>query len=185
MADTDDQGVKTDPTADESGVKDDSVTKDVKDDVRQNPLYERVQDLTAKNKRLEGEMEKIESDRTKVKRAEQEKQGEYKTLLKEVDERLETVLKERDVAVEKWATFEKSEREELSKDLSDDDKAIAAKLELTDMRKFITRIAGNNSTSTDTRRVANNLPEGKLKPIAEMSDKEQFDTHKARLASYD
>ena len=57
--------------------------------------------------------------------------------------------------------------------------------DLTDMEAFIKRIAGNNSTSTDTRRVANNLPEGKLKPIAEMSDKEQFETHKARLASYD
>ena len=164
----------------------------IEDDKPKTVPYERFSEVVAQRKAAADEATKareelatINADREKVRKAGLEKQGEFKTLLEESKAENESLKTRAETAEDKWDKYETSRREALTAELSDEDKALAMKMtDLTDMEAFIKRIAGNNSTSTDTRRVANNLPDGKLKPIAEMTDKEQFETHAARLASY-
>ena len=181
-----DPDVKVDPPADDPGVNADPVNKDDKNDPRNNPLYGRVQELSAKNKKLAEDMAKIESDRAKVRNTQLEKQGEYKTLLDEANAKLTAAETERDTAVNKWGTYETARRETLTADLSDDDKALVAKLDFMDVEPFITRITGEIiTTGTDTRRSTGRVDEKPLKSFADMSAKELRDTHKQRLAQYD
>lgn len=164
----------------------------IEDDKPKTVPYERFSEVVAQRKvaaedakEAREELATINADREKVRKAGLEKQGEFKTLLEESKAENESLKTRAETAEDKWDKYETSRREALTAELNDEDKALAMKMtDLTDMEAFIKRIAGNNSTSTDTRRVVNNLPDGKLKPIADMSDKEQRDSHEARLASY-
>ena len=124
------------------------------------------------------------ADKEKVRKAQLEKQGEYKTLHEEDQKTIETLTSERNTAVEWRTDYESTRRETLTSDLSEDDKAMAMKIpDLTDMEAFVDRISIPKLPGTDTR-PANSRTNLNLKPIAEMSDKEQRETHAARLAQY-
>ena len=70
--------------------------------------------------------------------------------------------------------------------VDDETKGIAMKIvDLDDRETFINRITNETiSTSTDGRRAANQSPNGKLKPLTEMTDQEKRDTHQARMDQY-
>jgi len=165
----------------------------VEDDKPKTVPYERLSEMAAqKNAALEeaknarAELEKINTDREKVRKAQLEKQGEFKTLLEESNTKIESLTTRAETAEGKWDKYETGRRTTLTEGLSEEDKALAMKMnDLTDMEAFVVRIAGKDiSTSTDTRRGANKLPDGKLKPLTEMTDQEKRDTHDVRKAQY-
>ncbi len=165
----------------------------VEDDKPKTVPYERLSEVVSqKNAALKvatearEELTKINADREKVRKAELEKQGEYKTLLEESTAKIESLTTRAESAEGKWDKYETSRREALTAELSKEDKELAMKMgDLTDMEAFVKRIAGKDiSTSTDTRRTANMLIDGNLKPLSEMTDQEKRDTHDARISQY-
>ncbi len=160
--------------------------------------YERLSEMAAQKnaaiedaKKAREELDKINADRDKVRKAQLEKQGEFKTLHEEDQTKIETLTKERDEAVTHWSEHLtkrsdalKSRMDEAKVD--DETKGIAMKIaDLDDRETFINRITNETiSTSTDTRRGANQIEGGKLKPLTEMTDQERRETHEARIAQY-
>ncbi len=176
----------------ETPVKETTVTEPVvEDDKPKTVPYDRFSEVIAKGKTeterantAEEKLAALEADKEKVRKAKLEKDGEHKTLLDEANATIETLTSERNTAVEWRTDYETTRRETLTSDLSGDDKAMAMKIpDLTDMEAFVNRISEPKLPGTDTRH-ANSGIKSDLKPIAEMSDKEQLDTHAARLASY-
>ena len=182
----------SEPEVKETPVKETTVTEPVVEDVKPKTVpYDRFSEVIAKGK-AEGEranaaeekLAALESDKEKVRKAQLEKQGEYKTLLAEADSKIETLTSERNSAVEWRTDYETNRREALTSKLSEDDKAIAMKItDLTDMEAFVNRISDPKLPGTDTR-PANSGIKSTLKSISEMSDKERRDTHAARLGQY-
>ncbi len=165
----------------------------VEDDKPKTVPYERLSEVVSQKnaaiedaKKAREELTKINADREKVRKAELEKQGEYKTLLEESNAKIESFTTRAESAEDKWDKYETSHREALTAELSKEDKALAMKMgDLTDMEAFVKRIAGKEiTTGTDTRRTANRLKDGKLKPLTEMTDQEKRDSHEARIAQY-
>ncbi len=186
-----DPGVKTDPAANEPGVVEVPVNKDEDTDSRNKTLYGRVAELTAKNKALAESLTKIEEDRAKVRAAALKKQGEFETLYKEAEAKTEATASERDDYKKKWDGHVKTQTEAVDAlmdaiKIDETDRKMAMQFDDLDLRKaFVERIAGKDiSTSTDTRRTANMLKDGKLKPLSEMTDQEKRDTHDARISQY-
>lgn len=170
----------------------------VEDDKPKTVPYERLSEMAAqKNAALADakvareELEKINTDRDKVRKAQLEKQGEFKILHEENVAKVESLTKERDEAVKHWSDHLakrgdalKSKMDEAKVD--DETKGIAMKIvDLDDRETFINRITNETiSTSTDGRRAANQIANGKLKPLTEMTDQEKRDTHQARMDQY-
>jgi phage shock protein A len=73
-----------------------------------------------------------------------EEQGKYKELYEtkekefsEVAKTVEQLQKERDEALNKMTSFEKAQREVLTKDLSEDEKSLTTKLDLEELGKYV------------------------------------------------
>ena len=170
----------------------------VEDDKPKTVPYERLSEVVAlKNAAIEDakkareELNKINSDREKVRKTQLEKQGEYKVLHEEDTAKVESLTKERDEAVANWSNHLTKRSDALTSRMDeakvdDETRGIAMKIaDLEDREAFINRITNETiSTGTDTRRGANKIEKGKLKPLTEMSDQERRDTHEARIAQY-
>ncbi len=155
--------------------------------VPQSVPYDRFSEVIAKGKAetaradaAEKKLKEQEADREKVRKKQLEEQGEEKTLRLEAEGKLATA----EAKATEWDQYQSDRREALTKDLSDEDKAIAETIpDLSGLESFVTRIQPENLPSTDNRTSAR-TGQATLKPIAEMSDKEQRETHKERLGSY-
>ncbi|HEA68295.1 MAG TPA: hypothetical protein ENI07_15970 [Desulfobacterales bacterium] len=135
---------------------------------------------------MKTEQDKTKADQEKIRKAQLEKQGEYKTLLEEANASLETVTSERDTAVLYRTDHEAKRREAINstKGLTEEDKVAAEDMPIDAAENFITRLYHTEiKPGTDTR-PANSRTNVDLKSIAEMSDKERRETHEQRLAQY-
>lgn len=92
-----------------------------------------------------------------------EEQGKYKELYEtkdkeftEVAKTVEQLQKERDEALNKMTAFEKAQREVLTKDLTEDEKALTTKLDLDELSKYV-KLVGRTKTDKITN-VNSNKP---------------------------
>lgn len=92
-----------------------------------------------------------------------EEQGKYKELYEtkekefsEVAKTVEQLQKERDEALNKMTAFEKAQREVLTKDLTEDEKALTTKLDLEELSKYV-KLVGRTKTDKITN-VNSNKP---------------------------
>ena len=92
-----------------------------------------------------------------------EEQGKYKELYEtkekefsEVAKTVEQLQKERDEALNKMTSFEKAQREALTKDLTEDEKALTTKLDLDELSKYV-KLVGRTKTDKITN-VNSNKP---------------------------
>lgn len=182
--------------ADEAPAKDTTVTEPVVEDGKlEQPKTvpaERLSEVSAQKNAFKEEAEKAnaklaeyEADKKKVRDAQLIEDGEFKTAIAERDATIETLTTERDTAVKKWDNYESVRREAKTSGLTDEDKAMAMKIEdLTDFESFVDRISETKLPSADNRNASVVSTDGKLKPITDQTPREQRDTHEDRLAHY-
>jgi chromosome segregation ATPase len=91
-----------------------------------------------------------------------EEQGKYKELYETKDKEFTEVAKtveqlklERDEALNKMTAFEKAQREILTKDLTEDEKALTTKLDLDELSKYV-KLVGRTKTDKITNVNSNN-----------------------------
>ncbi len=182
--------------SDDTTGKETTVTEPViKDEKPETVPYSRLSEMAAQKnaakaeaEEARAELDKIKADREKVREAELEKQGEYKTLLEEANAKITNLTTELGGVKTKWDTHEAKRRETVNsiEGLTEDDKKFMADLGIDAAEAFAVRVANVKPIiGTDTRRSATHNGDAKpLKSFAEMTDKEKRDTHTQRLAQY-
>ena len=106
---------------------------------------------------LQAQLDKVTANQEATRKAELEKQGEYKTLLEESNAKLEKAQ----VDVKAWNEYKENKRSTLMEQLTDDsDKTIAGDLSLEKLELYVSKVTKVNTVPTNTSRAANNQPVG-------------------------
>lgn len=94
-----------------------------------------------------------------------EEQGKYKELYEakekefsELNKSLEDIKKEKEEAVNKMTAWETAQRDALTKNLSEDEKEIAAKLSLDELGKYVKLLGKSKTDEIKTVKQPNNKP---------------------------
>ena len=106
---------------------------------------------------LQAQLDKVTADQEASRKAELEKQGEYKTLLDEANAKLEKAQ----VDVKAWGEYKENKRNSLMEQLTEDtDKSIAESLPLEKLELYVGNINKRNSLPTNNARAASQQPQG-------------------------
>ena len=106
---------------------------------------------------LQAQLDKVTADQEASRKAELEKQGEYKTLLDEANLKLEKAQTD----VKAWAEYKDNKRSTLMGQLTDDtEKSIAEGLSLDKLELYVGNINKRNSLPTNNARAASQQPQG-------------------------
>ena len=106
---------------------------------------------------LEKQLNQYKADQEAARKAELEKQGEYKTLLDEANAKLEKAQ----VDVKAWGDYKTTQRNGLLEQLTDEgDKSIAESLPLEKLELYVNKVNKVNSLPTNTSRQADTKPVG-------------------------
>tara|TARA_R110000824_G_scaffold18868_6_gene74034 strand:+ start:1506 stop:2081 length:576 start_codon:yes stop_codon:yes gene_type:complete len=106
---------------------------------------------------LQAQLDKVTANQEATRKAELEKQGEYKTLLEESNAKLEKAQ----VDVKAWGEYKENKRDTLMEQLTEDtDKSIAESLPLEKLELYINNINKRNSLPTNNARAASQQPQG-------------------------
>ena len=106
---------------------------------------------------LQAQLDKVTADQEASRKAELEKQGEYKTLLDEANAKLEKAQ----VDVKAWGEYRTNKRNSLMEQLTEDtDKSIAESLPLEKLELYVGNINKRNSLPTNNARAASQQPQG-------------------------
>jgi len=186
MADPDPKPVAdSDPTADPKPAPD-PAPEGVKSDPdpQKNALYPRVQELSAKNKDLQAENDKLNEAERKRVEEEDKKRGDYEKVIEAKDLEI-TVLKPK---ADLYDEYNQARRETLKSELPEQfHKQIESIGSLTELEEF----AKNLTDLSISKGVA--LPKGNptgapkgepLKRISEMTADERRETHAQRIAQH-
>jgi hypothetical protein len=84
-------------------------------------LRARIKEEADKRREYEAQLAKLQEEQEKIRQAELEKQGEYKTLLEEERKAKEELAKK----AEAWDNYQKARREHIYEKLTDDQKKVA------------------------------------------------------------
>ena len=106
---------------------------------------------------LQAQLDKVKANQEATRKAELEKQGEYKTLLDEANAKLEKTS----VVVKEYEEYKTNKRNTLMEQITDDnDKSIAESLPLDKLELYVSKVTKVNSVPTNTNRAASNAPQG-------------------------
>ena len=106
---------------------------------------------------LQAQLDKVKANQEATRKAELEKQGEYKTLLDEANAKLEKAQ----VDVKAWGEYKTNKRTSLMEQLTEDtDKSIAESLPLEKLELYVGNINKRNSLPTNNARAASQQPQG-------------------------
>ena len=106
---------------------------------------------------LQAQLDKVKANQEATRKAELEKQGEYKTLLDEANAKLEKAQ----VDVKAWGEYKTNKRNSLMEQLTEDtDKSIAESLPLEKLELYVGNINKRNSLPTNNARAASQQPQG-------------------------
>ena len=106
---------------------------------------------------LQAQLDKVKANQEATRKAELEKQGEYKTLLDEANAKLEKAQ----VDVKAWGEYRTNKRNSLMEQLTEDtDKSIAESLPLEKLELYVGNINKRNSLPTNNARAASQQPQG-------------------------
>ena len=108
---------------------------------------------------LQAQLDKVTANQEATRKAELEKQGEYKTLLEESNAKLEKAQ----VDVKAWGEYKTNKRNTLMEQLTEDnDKSIAESLPLEKLELYVSKVNKTNSLPTNTNRATSNQPVGDM-----------------------
>ena len=108
---------------------------------------------------LQAQLDKVTANQEATRKAELEKQGEFKTLLDESNAKLEKAQ----VDVKAWGEYKTNKRNTLMEQITEDsDKSIAESLPLEKLELYVSKVNKVNSLPTNTNRAANNQPVGDM-----------------------
>ena len=106
---------------------------------------------------LQAQLDKVKANQEATRKAELEKQGEYKTLLDEANAKLEKAQ----VDVKAWGEYKTNKRTSLMEQITDDsDKSIAEGLSLDKLELYVNKVTKVNSVPTNTNRATSNSNQG-------------------------
>ena len=106
---------------------------------------------------LQAQLDKVTANQEATRKAELEKQGEFKTLLDESNAKLEKAQ----VDVKAWGEYKTNKRNTLMEQITEDtDKSIAESLPLEKLELYVNKVTKVNSVPTNTNRAASNAPQG-------------------------
>ena len=106
---------------------------------------------------LQAQLDKVKANQEATRKAELEKQGEFKTLLDEANAKLEKAQ----VDVKAWGEYRTNKRNSLMEQLTEDtDKSIAESLPLEKLELYVGNINKRNSLPTNNARAASQQPQG-------------------------
>ena len=131
------EDVKNEATVAEDSVKETAVettsqgVKSVSDSIP----YARFSEVNAKRKQAEAELEAFKAKAESKRKAELEKQGEYKALLDES----KTEMDKLEQKAKQWESYENQKREQLMKavELNESQQKIASKLDLIELESYV------------------------------------------------
>ena len=124
---------------------------------RLNEVNSKYKDSLSENQNLQAQLDKVKADQEASRKAELEKQGEYKTLLDEANAKLEKAQ----VDVKAWGEYKTNKRNSLMEQLTEDtDKSIAESLPLEKLELYVGNINKRNSLPTNNARAASQQPQG-------------------------
>ena len=108
---------------------------------------------------LQAQLDKVTANQEATRKAELEKQGEYKTLLDEANAKLEKAQ----VDVKAWGEYRTNKRTSLMEQITDDnDKSIAESLPLEKLELYVNKVNKVNSLPTNTSRAGTQQPVGEM-----------------------
>tara|TARA_R100001463_G_scaffold28889_2_gene66016 strand:- start:7191 stop:7775 length:585 start_codon:yes stop_codon:yes gene_type:complete len=108
---------------------------------------------------LQAQLDKVTANQEATRKAELEKQGEYKTLLDEANAKLEKAQ----VDVKAWGEYKTNKRTSLMEQITDDnDKSIAESLPLEKLELYVNKVNKVNSLPTNTSRAGTQQPVGEM-----------------------
>tara|TARA_R110002020_G_scaffold345209_2_gene559245 strand:- start:749 stop:1330 length:582 start_codon:yes stop_codon:yes gene_type:complete len=107
---------------------------------------------------LQAQLDKVTANQEASRKAELEKQGEYKTLLDEANAKLEKAQ----VDVKAWGEYKTNKRNTLMEQLTEDnDKSIAESLPLDKLELYVGKVTNTaNPLPTNTSRASSQQPQG-------------------------
>ena len=107
---------------------------------------------------LQAQLDKVTANQEATRKAELEKQGEYKTLLEESNAKLEKAQ----VDVKAWGEYKTNKRNTLMEQLTEDnDKSIAESLPLDKLELYVSKVTNTaNHLPTNTSRASSQQPQG-------------------------
>ena len=112
----------------------------------------RFNEVNAQKNQLAEKLAKIEQAQEQQRKADLEKQGEYKTLLEEQAKELEKYKADSNA----WNEYKTNKRASIMETITnDDDKLIAEDLSLAKLEKFASRVTQANAVSTPNQRPSN------------------------------
>ena len=125
---------------------------------RLNEVNSKYKDSLTENQNLKAQLDKVTANQEATRKAELEKQGEYKTLLDEANAKLEKAQ----VDVKAWGDYRTNKRTSLMEQITDDsDKSIAESLPLDKLELYVNKVTKVNTLPTNTSR-AGNTPQGEF-----------------------
>ena len=134
-----DQGIEEVAVKETSEVPTSQGVKSVSDSIP----YARFSEVNSRMKNAEAELESYKAKADSKRKAQLEKQGEYKSLLQETEKELADV-KEKASA---WESYEAQKREQLLKavELTDRQQRIAGKLDLVELESYVADLTNQTS----------------------------------------
>jgi len=147
---------------------------EVKEDDNSIPYY-RFKEVNESLKDARNEISKLMEKQESERKAELEKQGEYKTLLDETKAELEKITAKANA----WNDYESNRRESLLSKLPEDDREIYGSLSLEKLEQHIDRFSTTKVDSTKS-----GVTKPTTKPFTEMDRKEQNKNWSAILDSF-
>ena len=149
---------QTQSNAETNSVPNDSTQADTKE-IKNNIPDQRFDEVIAQKNKFKDErnaykdeIDSMKSKQEETRKKELEKQGEYKTLLDEANQKIEVLGKDSS----QWKEYRANKRATIMEGLSDDkDKAIADGLSLDKLELFSERIGSGSSLPTSNARPTN------------------------------
>jgi|SaaInl7_150m_RNA_FD_contig_21_623531_length_640_multi_13_in_0_out_0_1 hypothetical protein len=149
-------------------------TVEVKEDENSIPYY-RFKEINESLRDARGEITKLKEKQESERKAELEKQGEYKTLLDETKAELEKVTAKANA----WNDYENTRRESLLSKLPENDREIYGSLSLEKLEQHIDRFSISKVDSTKS-----GVTKPSTKPFTDMDEKEKRQNWSAILDKY-
>ena len=143
---------ETTPIVDDNNATNDNTKVEPNVDKENMVPQSRVNELTAKNHKLQGDLDKFLANQDADRKKKLENDGELKTLLDEQSKDLEKYKTKAD----EYDVYKTNKRESIMETITnDDDKKIAEKLPISELEMFANRVGQTNTVGTPNQRPAN------------------------------
>ena len=140
----------------QANIEQDNVKNDSTEAVDKNVPYDRFSEVNTQKNDALTQVGKLQAQIDKISQTQKDKEQAKLVEDGKLQEALGIITKERDefkTQAEQWSTYQKSKRENLMEQLSDDsDKTIAEGLSLDKLELYVNKVSNVNSPSTSTAR---------------------------------